>query len=277
MAAGLWFLGSTLSRPARARLGDAPQDLHAENVRLSLASGGFVAGWFARADAHRGAVLLLHSVRANRGSMVERARFLRHAGYSVLLIDLPAHGESSGDHITFGVRESEGTRAALAFLRRAAPGERIGALGSSLGGASLLLGAGHPAANDSDAVVLEAVYPTIGEAVADRLRIRLGALGPPLTPLFTMQLRPRLGIDAADLRPIDRITALHVPLLVIAGEADRHTMLTESKRLFESAPQPKTLWIVPGAAHGDLYASAGAEYEHTVLAFFDRYLRAEER
>ncbi|HEY9425765.1 MAG TPA: alpha/beta fold hydrolase, partial [Gemmatimonadaceae bacterium] len=171
---GLWITGYALSRPARAWLGAPPSDLAAETVRIPLEGGSLVIGWLARGIKGQGAVLLLHPLRANRGSMVERARFLRRAGYTVLLIDLPSHGESEGARITFGARESEGTRAALAYLRRVAPGERVGAIGASLGGASLLLGTRGPAANGADAVVLESVYPTIGEAVADRLRIRLG-------------------------------------------------------------------------------------------------------
>ncbi len=46
----------------------------------------------------KGAVLLLHGVRADRREMLNRARFLKEEGYSVLLIDLPSHGESDGAH-----------------------------------------------------------------------------------------------------------------------------------------------------------------------------------
>jgi fermentation-respiration switch protein FrsA (DUF1100 family) len=273
----LWGVGYVLAHPALARVGAAPPDLGAETVRIPRARGAPLIGWLARGAPGQGAVLLLHPLHGNRGVMVTRARFLHRAGYTVLLVDLPAHGESPGDRITFGARESDGARTALAYLRRAAPGERVGALGASLGGASLLLGPGEPAANSADAVVLEAVYPTIEEAVADRLRIRLGPLGPPLAPLLTWQLRPQIGVDAVELRPIDRVRRLRVPVLVIAGEADLHTTLAESRRLFAAAPEPKTLWVVPRAPHGDLYASAPAEYERRMLAFFGRYLRMSKR
>jgi fermentation-respiration switch protein FrsA (DUF1100 family) len=270
---GLWTVGYALSRPARAVLGAPPPDLGAKTVRITRAGAPPVFGWLAPGIAGTGAVLLLHPLRGNRGVMVTRARFLHRAGYTVLLVDLPAHGESAGDRITFGARESAAARAALAYLRRVTPGERIGALGVSLGGASLLLGVGEPVANSAAAVVLEAVYPTIGEAVANRLRIRLGALGPPLTRLFTSQLRAQVGVGAEELRPIDRVRRVRVPLLVIAGEADQHTTLAESERLFAAAPGPKSLWVVPRAPHGDLYASAPAEYERHILAFFGHYLR----
>lgn len=270
----LWGVGYALSRPALALVGPAPVDLGAETVRFLRTDGEPIVGWLARGAPGQGAVLLLHGVRANRSFMVTRARVLRRAGYTVLLVDLPAHGESAGDRITFGARESEGARAALAYLHREVPGERVGAIGASLGGASLLLGQGEPAANSAVAVVLEAVYPTVEEAVADRMRIWLGPGGPPLSPLLTWQLRPQIGVTAEKLRPIDRVRELRVPLLLVAGEADRHTTLAESRRLFAAAPEPKTLWVVPRAPHGDLYASDSAAYERHVLAFFAQYLRA---
>lgn len=170
--AGPFVVAGVLSRPARAVVDPPPPDLGAVAVRVRTAGTGYVAGWLARGRPGGGAVLLLHPVRADRRAMVGRARVLRAAGYTVLLVDLPAHGESPGTHVTFGARESAGARAALAYLRAAAPGERVGALGVSLGGAALLLGDGPPAAAAADAVVLEMVYPDIRDAVADRLRIR---------------------------------------------------------------------------------------------------------
>jgi hypothetical protein len=48
--------------------------------------------------------------------MVGRPRFLHRAGYSALLYDSRAHGESGGDAITFGHLEAK-TRARRLGLR----------------------------------------------------------------------------------------------------------------------------------------------------------------
>ncbi len=216
-------------------------------------------------------MILLHGVRANRSVMLSRARFLWQAGYSVLLIDFQAHGESPGEHITFGYLESRDARAAIGYVRSRLPRERLGAIGTSLGGASILVG---PQATGLDAIVLESVYPTLPEAVEDRIRLRLGPLAKPLTPLLLWQLKPRLGFSANDLRPIDGIAKIGAPVLVLAGDADRHTTVAETQRLFDAAREPKELWIVPGAAHVDLYTYAGAEYERRILSFFAAHLRA---
>ena len=57
--------------------------------------------------------------------MVPRARLLAAAGFSVLLFDFQAHGESTGDRITFGRLEGLDARAAVAFVR-GAPSSRAG-------------------------------------------------------------------------------------------------------------------------------------------------------
>jgi fermentation-respiration switch protein FrsA (DUF1100 family) len=214
----------------------------------------------------------MHGVRADRTSMLGRARFLNAAGYAVLLFDFQAHGESPGARITFGHLESRDARAAVRFVRARLPGERIGVVGVSMGGAAALL-AEPPL--EADAFVLEMVYPTLAEAVADRLKMRLGSWGGLLAPLLTMQLRPRLGVGAEHMRPVERVALVPGPKLFIAGAEDRHTTLEESRRLFAAAREPKELWVVEGAAHTDLHAASREEYERRVLDFLDRTLQHE--
>jgi fermentation-respiration switch protein FrsA (DUF1100 family) len=257
--------GGFLSAPARSVVGDAPADLHAVNVRI-----GNMAGWMIRGQPGQGAVLLLHGVRGNRMDMLGRARFLARDGYTVLLIDLPAHGESGGERITFGAREKDGVLAALAWLRAQAPGESVGAIGVSLGAASLVLA--HPAPA-LDAVVLESMYPTIEEAVANRLRVRLGAPGAWSTPLLVQQLPWRVQVQPSALRPIVDIRAMTSPVFIISGTADTQTPAAETRRIFAAAPAVKQLWLVDGAAHVNLYAYAGRTYEERVGGFLAAHLR----
>ncbi len=258
-------------RPPRFLLSAPPGDLSAQTVSIPSASGSTIRGWFVRGRGDGGAVLLLHGIGASRLDMLGRARFLARSGYSVLLIDFRGHGESTSAEPTYGGLEARDAQAALAFLRNVAPGERIGVIGISMGGAAALLGNGPLPV---DALVLESVYPTIDDAVRDRLRAWLGPIGPLVTGLVVGGLLPREGVGAADLRPIDHIGAATAPVFVLAGTDDRYTTLDESRALFERAPAPKEFWAVPGAAHVDLHDFAPAEYERRVGAFLAHYLRA---
>ncbi len=214
--------------------------------------------------------MLLHGVRADRRSMLGRAEFLHANGYSVLLVDLQAHGESQGERITFGFLESQDARSAVDFLKDRLPGEPVGAIGTSLGGAACLLGSGPL---QVDALVLEAVYPDVNQAIRNRLRIRFGRAGAWLAPLLTLQIRPRFGLEPNQLRPIDRIPDVVAPILIVAGENDRRTTVTESIALYSAAPEPKDIWVVPGASHVDFHRHATDAYEGRVLEFLGRHMR----
>ena len=262
---GVLVTGTILTAPSRQTIGAAPSDLNATAVEFQSRSGATIKGWFIRGKKDAGAIILMHGVRSNRLSMINRARFLSRAGFSVLLFDFQAHGESSGDHITFGYLESKDAQAAVEFLRANAPGERIGVIGESMGGAATLLA--EPKL-EVDAMVLEMVYPTINDAIGNRLSARLGNWSRVLTPLLSRQLKPRLGIDADALQPINRVGQLTAPKQFIVGAEDKHTTMEDSQRMFAAAAEPKELWIVDRAAHVDLYAVAKEEYERRVLSFF---------
>src|ERR1700754_401047 len=267
---GVWTAGAVLVAPVHHSVGDPPGELSARKVQFDSRSGATIHGWFIPGKKNAGAIILMHGVRADRLSMLDRARFLSKAGFSVLLFDFQAHGESSGEHITFGYLESRDAQAAVDFLRINAPGEKIGVVGVSMGGAAALL-ASPPL--DVNAMVLEMVYPNINQAVSNRLSMRVGAWGTVFTPLLVWQLKPRLGISADALTPIEKVGGITIPKLFIAGAEDRHTTLRESEQMFAAAAEPKELWIVEGAEDTDLYAEKEQEYEQRVLSFFQAALR----
>ena len=266
----VFYFGTVLADPVPESVGPIPKYPPLDRVSFASESGSTLHGWFGRREEQAGGIVLLHGIRANRNSMLGRARFLYDAGYSVLLFDFQAHGESVGEQITFGFVEALDARAAVAFLRQQLPDEPIAAIGSSLGGAACVLGS-EPI--DVDALVLEAVYPDIRQAIKNRLRLRFGRAGEWLAPLLTLQIKPRTGIDVEDLRPAASIAAIQAPLLIVAGELDERTTVADSQQLFEAAPEPKQLWVVPGARHANFHRYASTTYEETVLQFLQVYLR----
>lgn len=139
-----------------------------------------------------------------------------------------------------------------------------------MGAAALVLA--HPAPS-LDAVVLESIYPTIEEAVANRLRVRLGAPGAWSTPLLVQQLPWRVQVAPSELRPIVDIAAMTSPVFIVSGTADTQTPPAETRRIFAAARSDKALWLVEGAAHVNLYNYAGPAYEQRVGGFLAARLR----
>lgn len=263
----VYIIGTILTQPSQQNIGEAPIELHAQDVSFKSKNGNVLSGWFIQGDVEKGGILLLHGVRSNRLQMLNRAKFLNDAGYSVLLFDFQAHGESIGNNITFGYLESVDAEAGFAFLKSKI--KDIGVIGVSLGGASALLGS---VATQSKALVLESVYPSLEEAILNRLNIRFGKFGAFLLPLLSVQIKPRLGFEVEALQPIKKISDVSSALLIIAGELDRHTTLAQSQNLFDRAKSKKEFWIVKGAGHINYDKYQPIEYKERVLKFFEVYL-----
>jgi pimeloyl-ACP methyl ester carboxylesterase len=266
--------GYVLSAPVQSKIGAPPRDLVAETVAFPSPSGAILHGWLTRGARGQGVVILMHPLRANRRAEIRRMRLLAQAGYATLAFDFQSHGESLGKHITFGRLESLDAEAAVGFARRRFPGERIGVIGQSLGGAAVLL-APHPL--PVDAVVLESVYPDIGDALCDRLDRYLGPAGCLLTPVYLAFMPMVIGVRPEELRPIDRMASLKAPVLVLAGTKDDRTKIAEAEALFARAQAPKQMWEVDGAGHVDLLDYAPSAYVRHVMPFLAKFLSDKNR
>ncbi|MEO1529742.1 MAG: alpha/beta fold hydrolase [Planctomycetota bacterium] len=262
-----WFVGGSLVSPAHQSLAK-PEFLPVDSLTFPSESGATIAAWHCRAAKSRGVVVLVHGIRSNRLAMLDRAVALRQRGFSSLMIDLQAHGESTGDQITIGHREQRDVSAAVAVARDLHPGEPIGLIGVSLGGAATLLAQPLPL----DALVIESVFSDLRVAVRNRVRARIGALHCLATPLLLAQLPLRLGFAAHEVRPIDGISKCGCPILVAGGSEDAHTPVDETREMFDAALAPKQLWIAEGVGHRDLYKMKPREYESVVFDFLEHQL-----
>jgi uncharacterized protein len=274
LVAGVYIAGSIETAPAQISVGVPPPELQAETVSFDSGSGSRLSGWLVPGQPHRGGIVLMHGIRANRLQMLERARMFHAKGFAVLLFDFQAHGESPGEHITLGYLESRDARAAFDFLRQRLPGERLGVLGVSMGGAAAVL---SEKPLEADAMVLEAVYGSFDDALMNRLVMRFSIFSNVLFPLYKVQVEPRLGFDPDWLAPARAIAKVRAPLLLIAGDVDRHASLAEMKAIYANAHEPKELWIIPGANHTDFHRFAPEEYERRVLGLFTMRLAQDSR
>ena len=241
---------------------DEPWLAAATDVSLTAPGGETLRGW--RVPSRQGAaVLLVHGGLADRRQLLPDARALAAAGYGLLMLDLPGNGESTGPKRR-GVDEPflEMAIDALATSGDVRP-DRIGAYGFS-GGATFLA---DVVARDTRvrAVVLAGCYPDTTEHVMHDYR-RWGLLSE-IPALLVVRwagvtlVRPEANVATIAPRPVFFIT----------GDADEVVPAASVERLYAAASEPKELWVVPGAAHGD-YAKVSGDYEHRLVAFFDRTL-----
>lgn len=264
-----WMTAGSLVAAHPESVGKPPADLPADSITLNSESGSCLAGWHIPSEQKRGVIVLAHPYQGSRLDMLNRARLLHSQGYAVVMTDLQAHGESPGENVTIGYLERHDITAAVDFAKKRHPGEPIGILGFSMGGAATLLATPL----NVDAMVLESVYSSIESAVRNRVIVKLGALAALPTKILLMQLKPRMGISVANLQPIDWLPKIGCPVFIMSGAEDRHTTEEETHAMFEAANEPKEFWMVEGAAHEDLYDFSPDDYRTRLLSFFERHLQ----
>ncbi len=72
---------------------------------------------------------------------------------------------------------------------------------------------------------------------------------------FLFDWRPRVPYDN-----LGKIGQVRVPVLIIHGEYDEIIPVDMSRRLYAAAPEPKDVYIIPGAHHNDTYLVGGEAY-----------------
>ncbi len=253
-------------RVARARLPDI------EDVSFRTEDGLTLRGFFV--PSHNGAVLVMgHGLGENRMRYLPVAEVLARHGYGSLFFDWRAHGESEGDVSTWSDHEQRDFAAAVGFAlqRPDVTDGRVAGLGFSVGASTVAVGAA--ADPRVRAVILEAVFPSF----ADEMKNKMSKFGP--VSLWPTQVAARqAGVDFDHIRPVDRVAAIAPrPVLFIAGSADYDTPLPFARRVFDAALQPKEMWVVEGAGHGQCWTKASTEYERVLVDFLDRAFFSQAR
>ncbi len=262
----------TLTPPRLAvpRLDTIHTGVPLEDVSFRTTDGLVIRGWYGA--SHNGAaVVILHGWSDTRAGMLPESEMLSSAGFGVLLFDWRGHGESDGTHTTWGSDEQRDLDAALTWIERTHPGLRIGGLGFSMGGMTLVLEASHD--RRIRAIALEGTYPSL-EDIAYQMEDGHGLL----TGLPSVWAMRVFGPPLDSVRPVDRLCSLSPrPVLLIYGSEEHAPRYDLTQRMFGAACEPKELWMVEGAAHGQYARVDPAGLKEKLDEFFSRELGERER
>ncbi|GAB3235053.1 alpha/beta hydrolase [Mycolicibacterium hippocampi] len=196
------------------------------------------------------AMLVLSGNGGDRTMRAPLAAALHGMGLSVLLPDYRGYGGNPGRPTEDGLADD--ARAAYDWLARQPgvdPG-RMAVFGESLGAA---VAVGLAVEQPPAALVLRSPFTSLADVAGVHY---------PWLPARRLLL---------DRYPsIDRIGALHVPLLVIAGDSDDIVPAAQSRRLYEAASEPKQFVSVEGAGHNDPALLDGQRLLTAVEQFLQR-------
>jgi alpha-beta hydrolase superfamily lysophospholipase len=248
-----------------------------EDFDVKAPDGAPLRGWKVRAPGTSGDwVLLFHGVSDNRTGMTGQAELLLRHGYSVIMMDARAHGESGGNMATYGWLERRDAHAIVDALNSTETPRNLFALGSSMGAAIALQAAAiEPRITG---VVAESSFSDLREVTFDYAGLHwsplLGeTLFRPSTWTVISSAQKEGGFSIDEVSPEKSVRARPFPVLLICDGSDRIIPCRHTRRIFNAATGPKELWEVPGAGHASAIGAEAAEYGRRVITFLDKFRR----
>jgi len=268
---GLWLVagfvaGYIVTHPGRTEIWDR-EDLAGkpvENVTIRTEDGVTLSAWHVPNSPDR-AVILLAGIMADRRQTIGHGKYYVELGYSVLLPDLRATGNSGGNAVTIGWQERKDLIACYKFLRDRGY-DHIGADGISLGAATICYSLKE--VDDFAFIVLESCYDTIDNALNNRLDM----FHVPHFVAWPFRWFGPIWIGAGvdELRPVDFMPYCTAPALIMAGDSEKELKVSETQSLFDRcASEYKRLCIFKGGKHQNFLKGFPEQYRRELREFLE--------
>ena len=228
-----------------------------EEVGFHSGDGTPLHGWFipSRGTKAKGTVVFSHGNAGSLGHHLGFVLWFAEAGFNVLAYDYRGFGKSGGSVGRRGMIND--VKAAFTYVSKRADldANRLVSYGHSLGGAQSVTAIGEAPVKGLRAVIIDgafASYRTMARVIG-------GRLGESLV--------------TDDLAPKDFVSKISpVPLLVVHGSNDIVVPVSQGRRLFRDAIEPKTMFEVKDGSHGDSLARDQGAFRKRVIAWLETRL-----
>ncbi len=210
--------------------------------------------------------LLLHGYTGGKEDMLIYAREYISRGWSVLIPDQRAHGESGGEYCTMGSKERLDAIAWVDYILEREPGAEVVIHGVSMGAATAVMAAGEGLPDNVRAVISDCAFTDVKSIMEYQLASCIDDSALLLVPGGSVVSRLRAGFGWGETSVTEAAARSKTPMLFIHGETDDFVPAEMALELYEAAAEEKEILLIPGAGHA---ASVYSDTEKYWTAVFD--------
>ena len=226
------------------------------------------ATWFPQGEKKKIVICFHGYTSQGMNDYIGLSGYYLKKGYSMLLVDERAHGQSEGKYIGFGCLDR---RDALKWIQMVVEkcGEDAEILlhGTSMGGATVLMTSSLELPKQVKGIISDCAFTSPKEVFTHVLKNMIHLPAFPIMQLSDVFNKKLAGYGLDECNAAREVKKAKVPILFIHGSGDTFVPCSMCEVLYENCTSPKQKLIIEGAAHAESYYKDTGAYENAMDMF----------
>lgn len=227
------------------------------------------ATWFPQGDLKKVVICFHGYTSKGMSDYIGLSGYYMKLGYSMLLLDERAHGESEGKYIGFGCLDRKDALKWIDWvIENCGADVQILLHGTSMGGATVLMTSGLDLPGQVKGIISDCGFTSPKEVFTHVLRSMIHLPAFPMIQIADWMNRRNAGYGLDECNAAREVQKAKVPILLIHGSADTFVPCSMCETIYENCKAPKKMkLIVEGAAHAESYYKDTEAYENALNEF----------
>lgn len=198
----------------------------------------------------------------------------KNLGFNILLPDLRYSGRSDGEAFQMGWLDRLDVMLWMDVANEIfGDSTQMVVHGISMGGATTMMVSGEPQPGYVKCFIDDCGYTSVWDQFGKELKGQFDLPEFPLLYVSNWLCGWKYGWTFKEASALKQVAKCRLPMFFIHGEKDDYVPTWMVYKLYEAKPEPKELWVVPGADHARSYLLNREEYTEKVRQFTDKYMQ----
>lgn len=214
-------------------------------------------------------MMVFHGYKSCASDMTFYAEQFYDMGYSVLLPDARAHGQSEGRYIGMGWPERKDNLLWIDEIIKLDSNAKIGLFGVSMGGATVINLAGEDLPKQVVVAIEDCGYSSVYEQFSVQMKSIFNLPSFPLLDIASLVAYGKSGVNLLEADSTKQAAKIKIPTLFIHGSNDMFVPYEMLDKLYNAANCKKEKLVIEGAGHAGSSSRNPQLYWTTVVRFIE--------
>lgn len=226
------------------------------------------ATWFPQGDCKKVVICFHGYTSQGMKDYIGLSGYYLKNGYSMLLVDERAHGQSEGTYIGFGCLDRKDALKWIDWtVKKCGSDVQVLLHGTSMGGATVLMTSSLNLPSQVKGIISDCAFTSPKEVFTHVLKSMMHMPAFPMIQISDFFNRKLAGYALDECNAAREVKNAKVPILFIHGSGDTFVPCHMCETIYENCTAPKQKLIVEGAAHAESYYKNTKAYENAMNKF----------